>query len=322
MNSRATFASTLVLASVLAASAVALAADAAEGAAPPAAAPASPAAATPAPAAVPAPSPASDGADDDAAEQRAPKKSADSDAAPAVPPPDTSPPVILAAHELPAAPPAAERPEPNLDDGKMGTHQEHWFASIGYRLAFVGNSALDPFSENDSVPQVSISAGRTLFTSGPWSFAALALWDWGSLESTARGAKSNLTLNRITLGAEGRYHFFRRLYVFGRLAPGALSQSATLRDSVTGGEQTSASWVFAGDVSAGANFEFAGENRGESKRPRAWVGFDGGYGFASSSNLTFKPADEAAAPVRTQPQNFGELAVRGGFLRMTLSGSY
>lgn len=316
MNSRHAFAPALAVA--LASSAPALAADAV----PPAPAASTSAATTPSPAAVPATPTALEDDDEDASERSAPKKTSDSDAAPAVPPPNTSPPVILAARELPAAAPAAERPDPHPDDGLMGTHQNHWFASIGYRIAFVGNSGLDPFSENDSVPQVSLSAGRTLLTSGNWSLAALALWDWGSLESTARGAKSELTLNRITLGAEGRYHFFRRLYVFGRLAPGALSQSATLRDAVTGGEQTSASWVFAGDVSAGANFEFAGENRGESKRPRAWVGFDGGYGFATPSNLTFKPADEAAAPVRTQPQNFGELAVRGGFVRITLGGSY
>jgi hypothetical protein len=317
MIDRSTMTAALVLAGVVASAAPALAADVAppNGAAPAASAPV-PEAATSRPAA----------ADGDhaepAADSPAPHAPADSDASPAVPPPATAPAMIAEGRELPASAPAPERPEPHADDGKMGSHQSHWLASIGYRIAFVGNSGLDPFSTDDAVPQVSLAVGRTVFAGGSWSLAALALWDWGSLESTARGAKSSLTLNRITLGIEGRYHFFRRLYAFGRLAPGALSSSATLVDNVTGLDQTSASWVFAGDLSGGAAFEFAGENRGQSRRPRAWVGVEGGYGFASSAELRFKPEEGTAAPVRTQPQSFGELAVRGGFLRMAVTGTY
>jgi hypothetical protein len=309
MTDRSTMTAALVLAGVVAAAAPALAAEVAppNGVAPAAA----PAASAPVPEAATSKPAAADGDHtESAAGSPAPNAPADSDASLAVPPPNT------------ASSPAPERPEPHADDGKMGSHQSHWLASIGYRVAFVGNSGLDPFSTDDAVPQVSLAVGRTVFASGNWSLAALALWDWGSLESTARGAKSSLTLNRITLGIEGRYHFFRRLYAFGRLAPGALSSSATLVDNVTGLDQTSVSWVFAGDLSGGAAFEFAGENRGQSRRPRAWVGVEGGYGFASSAELRFKPEEGTAAPVRTQPQSFGELAVRGGFLRMAVSGTY
>jgi hypothetical protein len=305
MTDRSTVASVLVVAGLFAHSARALADDA----------PPAPAAAAPevAPAAA---------ADDDSAPASRAATAPDSDASPAAPAPNTSPAVILQARELTPAPPAPERPDPHADDGKMGSHQSHFLVNLGYRVSFVGNRGLDAFSDDDAVPQVSLSAGRTLVASGNWSLAALALWDWGQLESTARGAKSTLTVNRITLGAEGRYHLFRRLYVFGRLAPGALQSSAALVDNVTQVNQTSSAWVFAGDLSAGTAFEFAGENRGESLRPRGWIGFDGGYGFATSSQLTFKPEQPAESPVRTQPQAFGELAVRGGFLRLTVTGTY
>src|SRR5262249_46807392 len=157
----------------------------------------------------------------------------------------------------------------SIDDGQMGTHQTHWVVNLGWRVGFVSNAGLDPFSEDNSVPQLSLSAGRTLLADGNLSLVGLALWDWGALESSARGAKTSLGVNRITLGAEGRYHFFRRLYAFGRIAPGALNWSATLEDSVAGLNRTASAWSFAGDLSAGAAFEFAGDNRGHSTRPRA-----------------------------------------------------
>jgi hypothetical protein len=150
----------------------------------------------------------------------------------------------------------------------------------------------------------------------------LVLWDIGTLESTARAAKTELGVNRLTLGAEGRYHFVRRLYAFGRIAPGALNWSASVADGVAGLNRTDSAWSFAGDLSAGAAFEFAGDDRGASTRPRAWVAFDGGYGWAGSSKLDLKPENDAEAPVRSQPLAFGELAIRGPFLRFSVTGTY
>jgi len=267
------------------------------------------------PAAPPAPARTAADADDDETAQ-------DSDASPAVPPADTSPPVMLQAKAV-VRPAAPEQPNPeSIDDGKMGTHQTHWLVSIGWRQGFVSNSGLDPFSENNAVPQFSLGAGRTLLADGNLSLVGMAIWDVGMLESSARGAKTTLAVNRLTLGAEGRYHFVRRLYAFGRLAPGALNWSASLEDGVAGLTQTDSAWSFAGDLSAGAAFEFAGAERGASKRPRAWIAFDGGYGWAGSSKLDLKPENEAEAPVRAQPLALGELAVRGPFLRFSVSGTY
>lgn len=326
MTDRSRFTSALVLALAGTCGTTALAAGEPPGAAvPPAVKPAAAATDTPAPSpsatapAATAPAAAATAAadaDDDASAH-------DSDASPAVPPADTSPPVMLQAKALSARPAAPEQPDPNsLDDGKMGTHQTHWIVSIGWRQGFVGNSGLDPFSENNAVPQLSLSAGRTLLADGNLSLVGLVLWDWGMLESSARGAKTTLAVNRLTLGAEGRYHFVRRLYAFGRLAPGALNWSASLEDGVAGLNQTDSAWSFAGDLSAGAAFEFGGSDRGASTRPRAWIAFDGGYGWAGSSKVELKPENEGEAPVRAQPLALGELAVRGPFLRFSVTGTY
>ncbi|HEX5101509.1 MAG TPA: hypothetical protein VFV94_18490, partial [Polyangiaceae bacterium] len=104
--------------------------------------------------------------------------------------------------------------------------------------------------------------------------------------------------------------------------PGALTWNASLTDNAVGGERTANAWTFATDLSAGAAFEFAGDNRGASTRPRAWVGFDGGYGFAGSSKMKLEPEDDATAPVRTEPLTFADLAVSGPFIRFSLNGSY
>jgi hypothetical protein len=343
MTDRTRRTSVLVLAFVATAATSALAApgEPPPGAAvPPPVKPAAPRSDAPAPSPTQAPAPAP-APPPNAAPDAAPPSAAPATATPAVapasqndeeaksaeasaePPPQDPSSVVLKPRELPSEPAAPERPNPNsIDDGEIGSHQTHWLVSIGWRQAFVKNAGLDPFSKDDSVPQFSLSAGRTLLASDKLSLVALALWDIGGLESSARGAKTSLAVNRLTLGAEGRYHIFRRFYAFGRVAPGALNWSASLDDATTGGKRTANAWSFATDLSAGAAFEFAGDNRGASTRPRAWVGFDGGYGFAGSSKVELEPEDDAGAPVRTEPITFADLAVRGPFIRFSLNGTY
>jgi len=231
-------------------------------------------------------------------------------------PPASTPPSTTAQPANPMKPVVPDEP-PHPDDGRMGTHQEHWVVGIGLRENFVASSGFDPFSTNNVLPQFSVNAGRVLFASGRLSLAALALFDYGSVKANARALDTSLSVARVTAAAEGRYHFWRRFYVFGRVAPGALYSGATLSDPIAGGEQHSNSWAFATDLSLGAAVEFAGEARGASNRPRGWIGLDGGYGWAQASKLAFKSSgSDANAPARLEPVDLGELAVRGGFFRV------
>ncbi len=233
----------------------------------------------------------------------------------AVPSPATAP-TVTAQPAHPAKHPLPDEPL-HPDDGRMGTHQEHWLFGIGLRENFVAHSGFDPFSTNNVLPQFSADAGRVLFASGQLSFAALALFDYGSVKASARGLNTSLSVSRVTAAAEGRYHFWRRFYLFGRVAPGALYSGATLSDPIAGGDQHSNSWTFATDLSLGAAVEFAGEARGASNRPRGWIGLDGGYGWAQASKLAFKSSgSDANTPARLEPVELGELAVRGGFFRI------
>jgi hypothetical protein len=141
------------------------------------------------------------------------------------------------------------------------------------------------------------------------------------VDARARGAETGLSVHRITLGAEGRYHVLRRLYAFGRVAPGALNTATTFHDRVVGEDRELSSWGVAADFSGGAAFEFAGDARGKSQRPRGWIMADGGYGWAQSTKLDYEPND-IASPVRLQPLSLGELSVRGGFFRVSLAITY
>lgn len=284
-----------------------------------------PAGASPAPApALPTPTeqPATDGADVKPASPRPPPLP-DSDESPAVPPPAVSPETLAATTPSPSRS-APEPPDLNqIDDGQMGSHQEHWLLGVGIRETLVTGKGYDPFSTDNVLPQVSLDLGRAFYTSGPLSIAGMAVWDYGSTKATARGADTWLGVHRITAAAEGRYHLLRRFYVFGRVGAGALHSAATFHDQVVGIDRESDAWVFTSDYSLGAAFEFAGDARGASTRPRGWVGADAGYSWSAASKLAFNEfGSDGTAPTRLETLRFDDLALRGGFFRLTATVTY
>jgi hypothetical protein len=151
--------------------------------------------------------------------------------------------------------------------------------------------------------QVSLGVGRTLMAMDEFSTAVWLLWDWGAAKAP-RGAGTSLSAHRVTVGLEGRYHLLRRLYFFARVAPGALRSDATLYDVGASVERVAGDWVFATDLSGGAAFEFAGENRGQSKLPRGWLSVDGGYGFTTASTLEFVAEPGSSPPARLEPSTW------------------
>jgi hypothetical protein len=219
------------------------------------------------------------------------------------------------------APSTPEAP-PVVDDGLMGTHQDHFHLGFGIRSSFIPNEGYDLFSKDNDLTQISLSFGRTVLAMGDTSFDASVLYDWGPSDGTARGAETSLRVNRISLGLEGRYHLFRRLYVFGRLAPGALRFDADIRDRGAGVLRESGGWLFSADLGGGVAFEVIGEPRGMSNRPRGFVLADGGYGWTSSSALEFLPAEGEQPPARLAPLDLGELALRGGYFRVAAAITY
>jgi hypothetical protein len=274
------------------------------------------------PAAEPAPSPNAPAA---VAEPAAPA----AEPAPAEPPSTTTaepaePPKTLGfAPSAPPSPAQKDEAEAEPDDGKLHHHQDHFLGFVGVRVGKVSSAGLDPFSDSDELTQFSVGLGKTLFTSGDFSLAGMLLYDIGGHTGQARNADADLTVHRLLVGAEARYHFIRQFFVFGRVAPGAVHSIAKLEDH-TAGDLTLAAreWVFATDLSAGATLELTGWKGSTSKRTLGvWLVFDGGYGFAGESELSLEP-DGSSGPERTEPVELGPLALGGPFLRFSAMLTY
>jgi hypothetical protein len=251
--------------------------------------------------------------------------------APAAPPQPAAP----VAPVKPAAPVAAAVPQAEIapgsaaeaesegspDDGEMGTHRDHWVGTIGLRTNFIPNEGFDPFETDDVLSQLTLGVGRTVYGEDKLSVAALLLWDLGGARADARSDEATLDVHRWTLAGEGRYHFFRRLYAFGRVAPGAIRWDASLEDDSVGYTREAGNWMFALDLSAGAAFEFAGQNRGKSTSPRGWVSVEGGYGWSTASEVTFESGGNEI-PARVEPLTLDDLALRGGIFRIAANITY
>jgi hypothetical protein len=245
---------------------------------------------------------------------------ADEDDKEAVPPATPAPGLVYSSSQTDAAKDRdqkrsdAETQEP--DDGKLRHHQDHWVGTLGFRVGKISSEGFDPFADSDELAQFSVGFGRTIVTAGNISLAGLFLYDIGGRSGEARGATTDLTVHRLTLGIEGRYHFIRQLFVFGRVAPGTIHTIATLEDvSTIVVNQSARNWVFATDLSAGAMFELTGfPGHQRKRRPNLWITFEGGYGFAGKSELSMTPDDDSG-PERAEPIELGSLALNGPFMR-------
>src|SRR6186713_37541 len=72
------------------------------------------------------------------------------------------------------------------DVSGLGTHQKHVRLDIGNRTQFVSDAGLDPFSTNDVIPQLSLSASWAFYASDELSVAALLGFDYGGTSAKAR----------------------------------------------------------------------------------------------------------------------------------------
>ena len=255
---------------------------------PPSAAPAP----TPAPAAAPAPAPAA--------------------AAPYSPwlsPPRAEPTPPPAA---PDAPPEAPLPPPAPPGWQV------WF---GLRTSFFGDRGFDPFSSNDVYPTGGIGASRSLYLSGPMSFAAALTYDFGNKEGEARGEPTSLETHRLTIGPEARYHLLPQLYAYVRPAAGVQRTIASIDDGSTGATLAAKDWLFAADGSAGAAWAFL-DVRSKRVPLMFWLIAEGGYGFTQSSELKLEAGEGSGAPERTAALDLGELSTTGPFFRVAVAGTF
>lgn len=216
----------------------------------------------------------------------------------------------------PAAAPETSAPTALRDQTRF------WQAEIGYRGSFVSDAGMNPFSTKDYLGQVTLGGTRTLFARGRFSFAAGVLWDYGRSTASARGADASLTVHRLAVPLEARFHPAPWLYFFARTAPSAVSLSARVVDASAPAPLAKSDWVPAIDLSAGAAWRFAAAPGANDARVGFWLLAEGGYGLAGSTRLLLSPDLADDDPRRTGSTELGKLALRGAFMRFGAALSF
>ena len=214
---------------------------------------------------------------------------------------------------------AQDRPEP--DPEALGTHQKNIRVDIGMRTQLVSNAGLDPFSENDVVPQLALGASWGFYANERLSVAAMFGFDYGAISSRARDNATSLDVRRFTLGPEARYHLLRVLALTARVAPTLTRQAAEISTGIDSDLQHIA-WKFGFDATAGAALELYGYRAGTSRKPRLWVTAEGGYGWSMPTDMVFEPIEADSAPQRLTPLELEDLSLSGPLFRVTLALSF
>src|SRR5262249_34334300 len=160
--------------------------------------------------------------------------------------------------------------------GAMERLKAMWRYELGYRGEFVTSPGYNPFSTQDYFSQVSMTASRTVYVRGPFSFAPGIAWDYGKSAATARGDATALDVRRLVVALEGRAHFGTWGYAFLRLAPGVALENAEVDDPSSPAPLTRSRWLAAGDVSAGYALPVVARLDRSDLTPRFWLQADGG----------------------------------------------
>jgi hypothetical protein len=228
--------------------------------------------------------------------------------------------------------PARGRDDPALSPAeRVALHP--YLGVIGARTMMLASEGYDLFSSNDSFAAFTLGFGRSVYAEGQFTFAVMAFWDAGGRSSNLRGEPTEMFVHRLSLGPELRFHPLQDGYLFGRVSPALLNTVATLDESSTGAEHVArsddidlgflSSWDFGVDVTIGLAYELFGSAGHRAGPMRFWLYGEGGYGWASSTPLAWKPeAEDSAAPQRVAVLDQGELAVRGGLFRVAVATTF
>ena len=204
---------------------------------------------------------------------------------------------------------------------ELGNHQRNIRLEIGARTQFVNSAGFDPFSTNDVLPQLSLSASIALWTQDKLSLAGVVGFDYGNTSASLRSDEASLDLRRFVLAPEVRYHLFRVLALTAKVGPTVTREAAEVSGPL-GTSMLKTGWKFGLDATAGAAVELWGFANPASRKPRIWLMGEGGYGWTSPMELVFEPKNSGAVPERLAPLDLGELSVAGPLFRITAGLSF
>ncbi len=192
--------------------------------------------------------------------------------------------------------------EPAMDPNLLPFtyHQKHVDVQLGLQLNGAASDGLEPFLDKSAMGKVFLRAGSSVYSRGKMTLAVLADAGTTKVGSSARGTETNLRLVSLGLALEARYHLHHRLYVYGRVAPGAEGAFAELGDAFSELVRKDSNWGFAVDSSVGAAMRLAGNSDGRVRALRFWTFVEGGFRYASGHELLLE-AHEDSTPARAVP---------------------
>jgi len=222
--------------------------------------------------------------------------------------------------EAPSPAPIPEaRPAPEPDPEPTPSSPPDWNLNGGYRLTLVTSAGFDPFATNDALSQATLSLGRVFHRQDGLSVAGVFTFDVGGRDATARGEATSISALSFALGPEGRYQLAPRARLHLRPSFVVSHFSTSIEESSSQATLHANDWLFGFEAVAGGSVEL-----GELS---ANVGFallaEAGYAWTTAGSLLFQPdGDDGAAPLRSEPLDLGELALRGATFRIAASFTF
>jgi hypothetical protein len=200
-----------------------------------------------------------------------------------------------------------------VNDPVVSVRPHRFGVYLGFRAMNVKDPGYDPYSDGDALVQNSIGVTFSPWRTRPLSLHLLAEWNMGGSSAYARGAHTNLLVNRIALGLEGRWMPKSRFYLYAKLVPSLVHLGGEINDGELGVKLESSSWTFALDASAGAALRLGTAGTEPKRTASFWLMMDWGYTFAGQASMTFRPAE-----IEDESRTFGAVNLPslrpGGFV--------
>lgn len=227
---------------------------------------------------------------------------------------------LLAGGSVAAAQPLVQRP-----------HTPAGLAlGVGFRTDVLSHRGLDPFSGDDAVTQLALTASQALTQMGMTGLAAGFEWNHGAVSADARGVPASLALDRLSVIVEAVRPLIGPLAGIARAGAGVLTAKARVEDgggpaAPLGGASSSYStrfWTPSVEASAGLAWRLgAGPVLWRSRLALSLRG-DVGYVFSVARELTLTTEAEPVPGRTDEPLHLGGLAVRGAFARLQLAVTF
>lgn len=182
----------------------------------------------------------------------------------------------------------------------------HFGVYIGFRFLNLTHPGYDPYSESDALVQNALGFSFTPWKSERLQLHFLGEWNIGASTAYARGAQTDLLVNRIALGVEGRWMPKSRFYLYAKIVPSVVNLSGKIEDWDLGVDLESSSWAMVLDTSAGAALRLGTAGKAPGRTASFWLMMDWGYAFASQASMTFRPPE-----IEDEPRKFGSINLPG-----------